>query len=213
MTISDFAELAFLDDAFNSGTGLAIAADPHVALFTADPGETGASNEVTGGSYARQQAAFGAAASGTLSNSANIDFTLMPAATVVAWGIFDASTAGNCLWTGWLSTVSGLAVVRSADVTTNDVQTNAHGLVGDDRVVFETVEGLTIPTGITAGTVYFVLTAGLTTDSFNISTTSGGAEVDITAVGSAIWRKVTPKVVNSGDTFRIATGDLDIFLD
>lgn len=213
MTVSDFAELAFLNDAFNSGSGLAIAADPHVALFTADPGETGASNEVTGGSYARVQAAFDNAAAGTLANSGNIDFTLMPTTTVMAFGIFDASTAGNCLWTGWLSTVSGLALVRSGDLAGNDIQSVAHGLVLDDRVVFETVEGLTIPAGITAGTVYFVLSAGLTTDAFNISTTSGGGEVDITAAGSAIWRKVTPKAVNSGDTFRIATGDLDIFLD
>ena len=213
MTISNFAELAFLDDAFNSGSGLAISGDPYIALFTADPGETGASNEVTGGSYARQQSAFGAAASGTLSNSANIDFTLMPTATVVGWAAFDAVSAGNCLWTGWLSTVSGLAVVRSADLAGNDIQTVAHGLAADDRVVFEEVEGLTSPTGITLGTLYFVLSGGLTTDAFNISTTSGGGEVDITAVGSAVWRKVTPKAVNSGDTFRIATGDLDVFLD
>lgn len=213
MTISNFAELAWLDDAFNAGSALAIAGDPYIALFTADPGETGASNEVTGGSYARVQTAFGAAASGTLSNSGNIDFTSMPTTTVVGWGAFDAATVGNCLWTGWLSTVSGLAVVRSADLAGNDIQTVAHGLAADDRVVFEEVEGLTIPTGITAGTLYFVLSAGLTTDAFNISTTSGGAEVDITAAGSAVWRKVTPKAVNSGDTFRIATGDLDIFLD
>jgi hypothetical protein len=212
MSVSDFAENTALDDMFNAGAGFAIAGDPFVSLHTADPGETGA-NEAAGGSYARQQAAFGAAAAGTLSNGANVDFANMPATTIVAVGIFDASTAGNCLWTGWLSTVSGLAVVRSADLAGNDIQTNAHGLVADDRVVFETVEGLTIPTGIVAGTLYFVLSGGLTADAFNISTTSGGAEVDITAVGSAVWRKVVPKVVNSGDTFRIATGDLDVFLD
>lgn len=213
MTISDNGEVQVLDEIFNAGAGTFPSANVYIALFTADPGETGASNEVTGGSYARQQTDFAAAASGTTSNSGNIDFTSMPTTTVVGWGAFDAVTSGNCFWTGWLSTVSGLALVRTADATANDVQSVAHGLANDDRVIFESVEGLTIPTGITAGTVYFVISTGLTTDAFRISTTSGGAAVDITGTGSAVWRKVTVKSVNSGDTFRIATGDLDIFLD
>jgi len=203
-------ENAVLDEIYNAGAGTFPTADPFISLHTADPADTGA-NEVAGGSYVRQQAAFGPAASGTLSNTANIDFTGMPAVTVVAWGVNDASTAGTFFQTGWLSTVSGLGVVRSGDLAGNDIQSSVHGLTTDDRVVFEVIEGLTIPAGITAGTLYFVLAAGLTTDAFNISLTSGGAEIDITAAGSCIWRKVTPKVVNGGDTFRIAAGDLDIF--
>jgi hypothetical protein len=209
--LTDAAEDLVLDDIYNAGAGITLATDPFIALHTADPGDTGASNEVAGGSYARQQAAFSTSASGTVSNSANIDFTNMPSTTVVAWSVWTLVSAGTCLQTGWFSTVSGLAVVRSADLAGNDIQTVAHGLASDDRVEFEVIEGLTIPAGLTAGTLYFVLSGGLTTDAFNVSATSGGAEIDITAAGSAIWRKVTPKVVNSGDTFRIATGDLDIF--
>jgi len=208
--LSDNGENQVLNEIYNSGAGTFPAADVFISLHTADPADTGA-NEVAGGSYVRQQAAFDTASAGVIDNDANIDFASMPATTVVAWGAWDASTAGNCFQVGWLSTVSGLGVVRTADQTTNDIQGVAHGLVGDDRVVFEQIEGLTTPTGITLGTLYFVLTAGLTTDTFNFSTTSGGAEVDITGNGSVIWRKVTPKVVNSGDTFRIAAGDLDIF--
>jgi len=209
--LTDFGENTVLDDMFNAGSGFAIAGNPFVALHTADPGDTGASNEVAGGSYARQQADFTAASSGALENVANIDFTSMPSTTVVAWSIWDNVSAGNCLQTGWFSTVSGLGIVRSADLAGNDVQSVAHGLANDDRVEFEVIEGLTIPAGLTAGVLYFVLSAGLTTDAFNVSTTSGGGEVDITAAGSSIWRKVTPKVVNSGDTFRISAGALDIF--
>jgi hypothetical protein len=208
---SDYAENQVLDDIYNSGTGFAVTGDPFISLHTADPGDTGA-NEVTGGAgpYARQQAAFSVSASGTTDNDANIDFAGMPAVTVVAWGVWDAVSAGNCIQTGWLSTVSGLAVVRTADVAGNDIQTaDASGLVTDDRVIFETIEGLTAPAGLTLGQVYFVLVSGV--DTFTVSDSSGGAEEDITAEGSAIWRKVTPKVVNAGDTFRIAAGDLDIF--
>jgi hypothetical protein len=217
VSISDYAENKLLDAVFNATTtgGGLPTANPYIALHTADPGETG-TNEATGGSYARQQADFAAAASGTLQNNANIDFASMPAVTgngIVGWSAWDAVSAGNCLWTGWLSLTSGLAEVRSGDLATDDIQSVAHGLVLDNRVVFETLEGLTIPTGLTAGTLYWVISTGLTTDAFRVSTTSGGGAVNITAAGSAVWRLVSNKTVNSGDTFRIATGDLDVFLD
>ena len=209
--LTNAGEDAVIDEIYNAGGGTFPTANVFVALHTGDPGDDGSTNEVAGGSYARQQADFNAASGGVTANAANIDFTNMPATTVMAWSVWTLVTGGTCYQTGWLSTVSGLAVVRSADLAGNDIQTVAHGLAADDRVVFETIEGLTTPAGITLGTVYFVLSGGLTTDAFNISATSGGAEIDITAAGSAIWRKVTPKVTNSGDTFRIATGDLDIF--
>ena len=76
----------------------------YVGLFTVTPGEAGGGTEVTGGSYARQTETFTAASSGATSNDANIDFTGMPAATVVAIGIFDALTSGNMLLYGSLTT-------------------------------------------------------------------------------------------------------------
>ena len=76
----------------------------YVGLFTVAPTDAGGGTEVTGGSYARQAAAFTAAASGATSNSANIDFTGMPAATTVAIAVFDASTSGNMLVYGTLTT-------------------------------------------------------------------------------------------------------------
>ena len=76
----------------------------YVGLFTVAPGDAGGGTEVTGGSYARQTAAFTADSSGATSNSGNIDFTGMPAATTVAIAIFDASTSGNMLVHGTLTT-------------------------------------------------------------------------------------------------------------
>ena len=75
----------------------------YVALYTVAPSDTGGGTEVTGGSYARQTAAFSAASGGATSNNANIDFTNMPAATVVAIGIHDALTSGNLLLWGTLT--------------------------------------------------------------------------------------------------------------
>jgi len=218
MSISDYAENKLLDAVFNfttTGGGLPTA-NPYIALHTAAPGETGA-NEATGGSYARQQADFSAAASGTLSNTGNIDFPSMPAVAgngIVGWSAWDAVSAGNCLWTGWISLASGLAEVRSGDFAADLIQSVAHGLVADNRVVFEAVEGLTLPNPLDQTTVYWVIATGLTTDAFSVSTTSGGAAVNLaTTAGSAIWRLVNNKTVGSGETYRIATGDLDVFLD
>jgi hypothetical protein len=75
----------------------------YVALYTVAPSDAGGGTEATGGSYARQTATFSAASSGATSNSANIDFTNMPAATVVAIGIHDALTSGNLLLWGELT--------------------------------------------------------------------------------------------------------------
>ncbi len=113
-----------------NGSNVAIIAEnPWIALLTANwlASLNVGTNEVTGGSYARVQHDFAAAAAGAVTNGSNIDFTGMPACTVKA-----------------------VAVCATTTEATND------GIIGGD------------------------LTA--------------------------------QKTVNAGDTFRIATGDLDVTL-
>ena len=211
--LTDAGEIAILDEIYNGGTGTFPTADAYIALHSADPGDTGASNELTGGGYARQQTPFPGAAAGTLSNTGAITWSV-PAGNVVAWSVWDAVTAGVCYQTGWFNTatpVVGLGICRAADVTANDVQSTAHGLTTDDRVVFEVIEQLTIPAGLVAGTLYFVLAAGLTTDAFRVGATSGGAAIDITAVGSTLFRRVLVTNFGGAGSFQVAAGDLDIF--
>ena len=62
-----------------------------LALMTANGNDATPGTEVTGGSYARQTIAFGAASSGQIANSAEINFTGMPAATVVGIEIYDSA--------------------------------------------------------------------------------------------------------------------------
>ena len=85
----------------------------YIALFTAAPGESGGGTEVSGGSYARQQldpldATWAAPVSGdgTTSNVSDIVFPAPTAnwGTIVSVGIFDASTSGNLLFYGSLTT-------------------------------------------------------------------------------------------------------------
>lgn len=211
--LTDAGEIAVLDEIYNAGSGAFPAGNVFVALHSADPGDTGATAELTGGSYARQQVDFTAAAAGTLSNVGAITWPV-PAGNVVAWSIWDAVTAGVCFQTGWFNTATpavSLAICRAADVTANDIQSTAHGFTTDDRVVFEVIEQLTIPAGLTAGTIYFVIATGLTTDAYRVALTSGGAAIDITAVGSAIARRVLVTNFGGAGSFQVAAGDLDIF--
>lgn len=60
----------------------------------------------------------------------------------------------------------------------------AHGLVTGMRVTFTTTGAL--PTGLVAGTVYYVITAGLTADAFEVSTTFAGAAVNTTGTQSGV---------------------------
>lgn len=81
----------------------------YLALFTTDPGTTGASGEVTGGSYARQVITFGTAASGSVASTDSQLFTALPVESggIGYFGLFTAVTAGTYKWGGTVSGLSG----------------------------------------------------------------------------------------------------------
>lgn len=84
----------------------------YVGLFTTTPtipaGTGGVEVSTSGTAYARVALGgdWGAAASGTLTNSTAITFPTATASwgTIVGFGIFDAATAGDLLWAGTLTT-------------------------------------------------------------------------------------------------------------
>ncbi len=74
-----------------------------VALVTANGSDSAAGTEVTGGSYARQNVSFTAASGGATSNSSDLVWTGMPAATVVGVEIYDSAGTPVRWWHGALS--------------------------------------------------------------------------------------------------------------
>jgi len=78
----------------------------YVGLFTTDPTDAGSGTEVSGGSYARQSAAFAAPSNGASATSADVTFPQATAnwGTVTHFGVFDASSSGNLLYHGALDT-------------------------------------------------------------------------------------------------------------
>lgn len=84
------AEANRLLDASLDGVAYVLPTTPmKLALATSAPTGAAAGTEVAGGSYARQTASFGAAASASIANDAAITYTNMPAATTTHVDIYD----------------------------------------------------------------------------------------------------------------------------
>lgn len=115
------------------------------------------------------------------------------------------STVGN----GTFGTASATITVTIA--SPGVVTWTAHGLSAGTPVSFKTTGAL--PTGITAGTTYYVQATGLTTDTFRISATNGGADINTsgsqsgTHTGDAYW--VT--TITSGGTSTITANTLVMY--
>lgn len=71
----------------------------YLALYTSAPSAGANGTEVSGGSYARQVIAMGAASGGVKTQTGEITFPTATAGwgTVVAWAICDAASGGNQL--------------------------------------------------------------------------------------------------------------------
>lgn len=75
------------------------------------------------------------------------------------------------------------------DDSTETITVTGHGFSAGQAVVFSVATGLIVG-GITAGTTYYVIAAGLTANAFRVSATRGGSAVNLTdAVGT---NTVTP---------------------
>jgi hypothetical protein len=74
----------------------------YLALHTADPGDVGMANEVSGGSYVEQPIVFGSTAGNSALNSVAVVFSGMPACMVTHFSIKDG-VGGNPLFVGPLS--------------------------------------------------------------------------------------------------------------
>lgn len=72
----------------------------YVGLYTSDPTDANTGTEVSGGSYARKSATFGAPSNGASTTSADITFDQATASwgTIAYIGILDALTSGNLLY-------------------------------------------------------------------------------------------------------------------
>ena len=178
----------------------------HLSLHTADPV---AGNEVAGGApaYARQPIAWDAAAAGQTLITGAETFDVPAGTTVVFSGIFDTLTVGTLQAYSGVGTglLDGVATVQASD---DIIRSDAHGLVDTNRVHVWAVAGEALPTGLSAGVAYFVVTA--TTDTFQLSATLGGAAINLSADGELAFQQTKPETFGSQGTFTVPD-DLGIF--
>lgn len=115
MSISNYAELKILDHL----TGKAAWTAPttvYIKLHLGDPGEAGTSNAAT--ETTRKSASWNAAASGAISTSATLEWTnVSTTETYSHWSAWDNSTAGNCLWSGALSSSAAVTAGDTFQIT------------------------------------------------------------------------------------------------
>lgn len=189
-----------------------------VAAWTlTDPG-TGTNatgTEAAGGSpaYARQAVVWGAAAAEVKANTNAITIDV-PAGTYGFLAYFNAVTGNTNNFLGYAPINGTVHGFFSVDTTLSNDQflSPSHGLVDTDRVMLFNAVGTALPTGVAEGTVYFVVASA--TNTFKVSTTSGGAAVDLTAVGGGegYFAKVIPETFASQGQITVAIGALTLDL-
>jgi len=116
---SDYSETSVLNSFLRGVAFPAVAGSTYVSLHTADPADAGSGAEVTGGAYARAAVSRAAGSwaapadvsgSQSTSNSAAVTFPNPTAnwGTVTFFGLWDALTAGNMLYSGALTTTRNI---------------------------------------------------------------------------------------------------------
>jgi hypothetical protein len=138
-------------------------------------------NELAGGSpaYARVALTWNSASGGQKSLAAGTAAHNVPGSSTVAWVGY------------WDASSSGTFL----------------GMSPGDQVVLWGLGGAGLPTGLAEGTIYFVV--GSATNTLQLSATSGGSAINVTAVGAGFLQKIVPEVFGSQGTYQVTGATLD----
>jgi len=182
----------------------------YIGLFTGVGVDAGSGfAEVSGGGYARvattgaDWSAPGGSAPSTVNNANSIVFPTSSAnwGTVIAFGLYDAVTAGNLMAWDFFGNCDWAPVTISAG-TPGIFTQKAHGYLAGDSVIYTTEFGGVNPGGaVIAGTIMTV--ASPTVDSYNVG-------INTSTTGSGMVRKMSPQLIVSGVQPTFAPASLTI---
>ena len=213
--LSNFAENELLDHIMGTGA-YTLPSATWLQLHTGDPGEDQTAN-VASLSTRQEVTSWAAAASLATSNSASVQFTATATETIAWWSVWDASTAGNPLFYGQLTTsravvADDLLTFGSGDIDLDFTSTDLSTYGGNSLLDHITgTSSMTSPTNVyvqfhtgAPGLAGTSNVANLSTRSLAgaFSAASGGAtdnDAAITATGTAsetlshisLWDAVT----------------------
>jgi hypothetical protein len=103
VSISNYAESAIMDALFNNASPAALQlSNRYVKLHTADPGEAGTT--AAAGETTRKSLTSAATSNGVFTSTNDLTWTSVSTTETYSHiSLWDASTAGNCLWVGALT--------------------------------------------------------------------------------------------------------------
>lgn len=110
-SFSDYLEDKLLKHVFTN-TSYTSPSSLYLALYTVAPSDTGGGTELSGSGYTREAVTFSVSGTTTLAtNSAAVEFDAATGSwgTIVAVGVFDASTSGNLLAWSELTTSKAIS--------------------------------------------------------------------------------------------------------
>lgn len=105
---------------------------------------------------------------------------------------YDITILQNSTWKGTFRATQNRQTVTSISIAggTPTFNCDCHGLTAGDKVIF--TGGTTIPCGLTLNTVYYVISAGLTTSAFQVSASSGGSSISVTGTATGTFYVAEP---------------------
>jgi hypothetical protein len=188
----------------------------YVGLFTATGTDAGSGfSEPSGGAYARVATAaadWNSATGSAPSSISNANPVNFPTATanwgnIIAFGIYDASTAGNLLLWDYFGAFTWLPATVSA-ASPAVLTAKAHGFTAGDLVEWTNEYGGTLPTFSQSNFTGPLTVVSPATDTFTV--TNGGTAVNTSATGNGMLRKMTVQGINSGVQASFPAGSLTV---
>lgn len=185
----------------------------YVALFTAVGSDAGTGfTEVAGGAYVRAvtNSTIWGSASGSspsqITNASPITFAISTAdwGTIVGFGLYDASSAGNLIAWDYFGSFAWLPTEITA-ASPGVFAASQHGYLSGDTVIYTTEYGGQSPT-FSQGTFLGQLTVtNPLTDTFSV--TNGATVVNTSSSGNGMVRKIIRQQIISGvqPTFPISS--------
>jgi hypothetical protein len=176
----------------------------YIALFTAAGNDAGGGfTEVSGGAYARALTAAAAwnAPTGSgpsqITNAQPVNFAISTSdwGTILAFGLYDAATAGNLIAWDYFGSFAWLPTEISA-ASPGVFSASQHGYSSGDAVIFSTEYGGVMPTFSQGNLSGLLLVTNPLTDTFSV--TNAGTAVNTSGSGNGMVRKLIRQQIIAG---------------
>jgi len=164
-------------------------------------------NELSGGGYARLSVTWASASSNSKALSGTPYNFTVPASTVAFIGFWDAVSSGN--FAGMFPAGNAVAYAFSATSSTSTLLAPGSGYASNQQVVAFVTGGSSLPSGMSAGVIYFAKSPS--GDSTQLSATTGpGSLLTLSSDGSGIIQAITPEIFAGAGTFTLSSASVSM---